>query len=101
MPRSTRSFDMRMSDSSRPTGMASGNATATMPTAMRKPWNTTGKLVTMSDGLKNRRRNLLEFHAFTQSCCSSHWASCSVGEVPFTVMGVMSSMGFVVSSASV
>ncbi len=78
---------MRMSDRARPTGMAHGNEMATMAMASRKPLNTTGMLLTMSDGLKNRRRNLLEFHAFTQSCSSRLFASWSVADTVTTLMG--------------
>ena len=42
--------------------------------------------VTMMAGSKNRCRNLLEFHAFTQSCWLSQLDSCSAGEVPVTLM---------------
>ena len=68
MPRSTRNLDMRMSDSTKPSGMASGNAQATMMIAWMKPQNTTGRLVTRMVGSRNSFRNLLEFHAWTQSC---------------------------------
>ena len=59
---------------------------------MKKPVSTTGKLVTKIVGSANRRRKRLEFHAFTQSCSSSHWDSASVAEMPCTGMTGMPSM---------
>ena len=56
-----------MSASTKPNGIASGNATSTMASAIRKPWNTLGTLETRMGGLRNRRRNVLEFHCLTQS----------------------------------
>ena len=44
MPRHSGNFDRRMSASRRPSGIASGNATATMAIDMKKPERTTGKL---------------------------------------------------------
>ena len=100
MPRRMRNFDMRMSDNARPTGMAHGNDMATMAMASRNPLNTMGMLLTMSDGLKNRRRNLLEFHACTHSCCSRLFASWSVADTVTTSIG-SASKGSVVPSSSV
>ena len=48
--------------------MANGKDTATMASAMKKPFSTTGKLLTRMVGSKNRCRNRFEFHACTQSC---------------------------------
>ena len=92
---------MRMSARMRPNGMASGNATATMPIAMRKPLNTTGKLLTMMGGFRNRRKNLFEFHCCTQSWDSSQLESCSAGDTFTTPMAGMPSMSCTDSSASV
>ena len=70
MPRKIFRPDMRMNEKMRPMGMANGNAMSTMASAMKKPCSTTGKLLTRIGGLKNKRRNLLEFHACTHGCCS-------------------------------
>ena len=66
--------------------MASGKLTMTSAMAISHPLNTTGTEVTMMLGSKNRWRNLLEFHAFTQSCWLSQLDSCSAGEVPVTLI---------------
>ena len=89
-----------MSESAKPRGIASGKATSTMASAMRKPLNTIGKLETMTGGLKKRRRNLLEFHAWTHSCCSRSATSASRGETEVTGMAGMPSMSLTSPSAS-
>ena len=66
--------------------MASGKLTTTTPIDTSQPANSAGTDVTMMTGSKNRCRNLLEFHAFTQSCWLSQLDSCSAGEVPVTLM---------------
>ena len=101
MPRSTRNLDMRISDRMRPNGMASGNAHATMPTAMRKPENTAGRLDTNTGGLKNSFRNFTSFHDFTQSCCSSELDRRSNRVCDFTVIAGMPSIATEDPSASV
>ena len=101
MPRSTRSFDMRMSDSRRPNGIASGKAQATMPIAIKKPQNTTGRLDTNTDGFKNSFRNRTLFHDFTQSCWASESERDSKNECDFTVIAGSVSMATSVPSASV
>ena len=61
---------MRMSESRNPKGIASGKATMTMASAIRKPEKMIGRLVTMSSGFRNKRRNRLAFHAWTKGCAS-------------------------------
>ena len=68
--RKMRDFEMRMSANRKPNGIASGNAASTMATDIKKPPKMMGRLLTMSTGLKNRRKNVLEFHASTQGCSS-------------------------------
>ena len=63
-----RDLEMRMSDSAKPKGIANGNATSTIESDIRKPLKTTGRLWTKMTGFKNRRRNILEFHASTHGC---------------------------------
>ena len=63
-----RDLEMRMSDKAKPKGIASGNATSTIESDIRKPLNTIGRLWTKMTGFKNRRRNILEFHASTHGC---------------------------------
>ena len=89
-----------MSASRSPIGMASGKATATIAMEVKKPVSTTGKLVTSSAGSKNRWRNRLEFHAWTQGCSSSHCERDSVVEMPSTEMAGMPSTLASVPSAS-
>ena len=60
-------FAMHRNDQIRPSGMDSGKLMMTMPMDMSQPATRAGTEVTMSDGLKNRLRNLLEFHACTHS----------------------------------
>ena len=83
---------MRMNDHRRPMGMASGKLTMTSAMAISHPLNTTGTEVTMMLGSKNRWRNLLEFHAFTQSCMPSQVDNCSAGDV-LTTSNVLSVAG--------
>ena len=75
MARSTRDLEMRMSERQKPKGIASGNATNTTASAMRKPWNTMGRLVKINTGFRKRRRKRLEFHACTPGLLSS---ACSI-----------------------
>ena len=63
-----RDLEMRMSDRAKPKGIASGNATSTIESDIRKPLKTIGRLWTKMTGFKNRRRNILEFHASTHGC---------------------------------
>ena len=57
-----RDLEMRMSDKAKPKGIASGNATSTIESDMRKPLKTIGRLWTKMTGF------MLEFHASTHGC---------------------------------
>lgn len=90
-----------MSARIKPNGMASGNATSTMASAMRKPWNTEGMLETRMGGLRNRRRNVFSFHFWTHGCSLSQLDAESQKLVPVTVMAGTSGMSCAEPSASV
>ena len=62
IPRRILLLEILISESKKPIGMAMGNAKATTASAIRKPLNTIGKLVTRIGGLRKSLRNLFEFH---------------------------------------
>ena len=63
MARRILDLEMRMRAKMKPNGIASGNATSTIASDIKKPVKMIGRLLTINTGLKNRRKNVLEFHA--------------------------------------
>ena len=96
-----RDLEMRISDRAKPKGIASGNATSTIESDIRKPLKTIGRLWTKMTGFRNRRRNILEFHASTHGCSLRSARKLSNAVTPLISTGGILEIFLVEPSASV